>query len=170
MVLWHLGTNGKILGSSIPQSLIQYPSPVTSSPCQVHCQFTTGNRTISIYKSDSCPGIPGQSAQEFRKLDIHKTVQDVLGNPGTILGQSAMPSMPMDCQLPAMVTLIPTRMSMDCQLLGYCHANCHLHVSAPESTNVTVVSVVFKVCIPCIVPFNRARFVHSCRTLIVCIY
>jgi hypothetical protein len=69
-----------------------------------------------ICKSDSCPGISGQSTREFQKPDSQWTVQDVLGSPGTILGQSAMPSAPMDCQPPATVTLILARMSMDCQI------------------------------------------------------
>jgi hypothetical protein len=75
-----------------------------------------------------------------------------------------------DCQLPATVTLILARMSMDCQPLGYCHGDCHLDVSAPWSANITVVSVAFKVGIPCSVSFNGAHALHPNEPLVVVIH
>jgi hypothetical protein len=87
-----------------------------------------------------------------------------------ILGQSAMPSAPTDYQLPATVMPIVTRMSMDCQPLSYCHADCHLDVSAPKSANVAAVSAAFKVGIPCLVLFNGAYSVHPNEPLVVVIH
>jgi hypothetical protein len=68
--------------------------------------------------------------------------------------------LPTGCQLPATVTLIVTRMSMDCQPLGYCHADCHLDISTPESTKISMVLAAFKVGILCLVPFNGAYSIH----------
>jgi hypothetical protein len=46
--------------------------------------------SIYISKSNSHFIIPRQSAQEFWEPDIYWTVQDILADPATILGQSTM--------------------------------------------------------------------------------
>jgi hypothetical protein len=86
-----------------------------------------------------------------------------------ILGQSAVSSIPMDYQPPATVMVI-VRLSMGCQPLGYCHADCHLYVSALKSANLTAVSAAFKVGIPCLESCNGAYSVHPNEPLVVVIH
>jgi hypothetical protein len=78
--------------------------------------------------------------------------------------------LPTGCHLLATVTLIVTRISMDCQPLGYCHADCYLDIRTPESAKISMVLAAFKVGISCLVPFNRAYSIHRNEPMIIVIH